>query len=378
MKELKNMYMNDEKKRLLLVTIQDNGNIGNRLQNYALQTVLENMGAQVDNLTVYHELWELRQIQIKNKFKRLISFIYPNKYLANYCRTLRKEGCISFTLKYIHGIKYVKRDQVANIDWTEYDCAVAGSDQIWHNWHRMDRELDFFYLSFMPEFKRVAYAPSFGFEAFPKEDVETHKKGLYGFNYLSCREQEGCELIQSLSGRKAEKVLDPTLLLSVKECEKLERRPLQMKRDHYVLCFFIGEITSSYKDEVKRICDKRGIDAFYFNDLKDPYRYKISPQEFIWLIHHADTVCTDSFHASVFSILFERRLRVFERVNHNSAHMFGRLRDLLNPLGLMKNVYGEEISGDMETQLSDDAFQYLKKAREDSINYLSRAINVLN
>lgn len=80
--------------------------------------------------------------------------------------------------------KYIKKgvelyfDQINPKDFEQYDIVVAGSDQIWHKWYDLPGELEYFYLNFVPQEKRVAYAPSFGFEKFPEADIELHKKGL--------------------------------------------------------------------------------------------------------------------------------------------------------------------------------------------------------
>ena len=106
-------------------------------------------------------------------------------------------------------------------------------------------------------------------------------------------------------------------------------------------------------------------------DLNDPVHYGLSPLEFIWMIHHADIVSTDSFHATVFSVIFGRGLRVFER-DRTYGNMFGRLHDLLEPLGLMENVYG--VGDRTSTELSSEAQDYLRKEREKSFNYLRNSL----
>lgn len=190
---------------------------------------------------------------------------------------------------------------------------------MWHNWHNksIPNELSFYYLEFIDESKRISYAPSFGFTAFPPEDIEQHRRGLMRMHALSCREQEGCELIRELTGREAQKVLDPTLLLTANEWPEIEKKPSFKIPNKYLLQFFLGEVTPEYRAEINRIAAARGLQILNINDKTDPKHYAIGPDEFVWLVHHADTVCTDSFHASVFSIIFERNLRVFRRKEKN-------------------------------------------------------------
>ena len=140
-----------------------------------------------------------------------------------------------------------------------------------------------------------------------------------------------------------------------------------------MLQFFLGDATPEYRSEIERIADERDLQILNINDKTDPKHYAIGPDEFVWLVHHADTVCTDSFHASVFSISFTRNLRVFRRRQKGCEDMFGRLHDLLEPLGLRGLFFGE---GDgLSTVLSEDVKAYLARERDVSLTYLKKSLN---
>ena len=110
------------------------------------------------------------------------------------------------------------------------------------------------------------------------------------------------------------------------------------------------------------------------NDPMDPTHYGLSPAEFLWLIHHAETVCTDSFHSSAFSVIFGVNLRVFPRVQEGMTDMFGRIHDLLEPLGLMDLAYGVGDGSTLSTALSAEAQTYLNVEREKSLRYLENSL----
>lgn len=361
-------------KNILLVTIRDYNNLGNRLQNYALQTVLENLGCSVDNLDI-HPIPERDTVtKVKNLVKMVLSIAGIRKFTAWRSEYKRWKKCISFTQKYIHNLVVVDRSCFQSFNFEGYDYAVTGSDQVWHNWNRIPEELSYFYLDFMPGEKRISYAPSFGFTSFPECDIKNHIEGLMGMTALSCREQEGCDLIRQLTGREAQKVLDPTLLLSSDDWEKIEVRPDFRIRGPYLLQFFLGKMSEAYEKEVRRLAEGKNLQVLNVNDPTNPRLRGISPEEFIWLIHHADVVCTDSFHASVFSIHFERNLRVFERISPQYGNMFGRLRDLLEPLGLIENVYGR--GQKLNTVLTEENKAYLSREREKSVQYLRKSLGI--
>ena len=191
---------------------------------------------------------------------------------------------------------------------------------------------------------------------------------------LSCREREGCDLIWQLTGREAQKVLDPTLLLTPEAREQIEERPHHRIGGPYLLQFLLGKIPKAYENEIQRLARQKNLQVVNVNDPLNPALQGISPTEFIWLIHHADTVCTDSFHASVFSILYGRDLRVFERITPEYGNMFGRLHDLLVPLGLMENVFGKGVR--LSTSLCEEAREYLDRERRDSFSYLRDSLSI--
>lgn len=361
-------------KKIVLVTIQDNNNLGNRLQNYALQSVLENNDCKITNLTIKQVYNHSFLLTSKTCIKKILAFLGIKRFVTANAIQYRRSSCVYFTQKYIHDIIAVDRNTIRGKDWSLFDYALTGSDQVWHNWHRIEDELSFFYLDFIPQEKRISYAPSFGFTEFPEKDLERHRRGLMEMAALSCREQEGCDLIYQLTGRKAEKVLDPTLLLSAEVWKQIEKKPDFRVKDGYLLQFMLGEVSSDYKSEIERIAKEKNIHIIDLNNKNDPRRYGVSPDQFVWLLHQADVVCTDSFHASVFSILFEKDLRVYERISPQHGNMFGRLRDLLEPLDLIENVYGR--GQKLNTVLTEENKAYLSREREKSVQYLRKSLGI--
>ena len=354
--------------KILLITLVGLTNYGNRLQHYAMKTAIEKQGFSVTSLMIQRD----PNASLKERFKALIMGMLKH-YSSRYAQIKRTERFMVFNHRYIGKILYMSADHVRDKNWDTFQYAVTGSDQVWHNWHweNVRNELSFYYLDFMPEQKRVSYAPSFGFSEFPENDLEVHRRGLQGMASLSCREKEGCDLIFQLTGRKAEKVLDPTLLLTAEDWISLEKKPRCTMPEHYLVQFFLGGVPEEYQKELNRISEKERLQIINLQDVNNPQFYSLSPLEFIWLIHNADAVCTDSFHASVFAIMFERNLRVFARKGKYSS-MFGRLHDLLEPLQLMDNVFGTGES--MSTKLSLEARGYLEEERELSLDYLRKSL----
>ncbi|HHT25367.1 MAG TPA: polysaccharide pyruvyl transferase family protein [Clostridiaceae bacterium] len=362
---------------ILLITIQNNSNFGNRLQNYALQTIIENMGNNVYNLTfsdVPLASLKITNIQkIKNVLKKIAVKCGIKEYKSSLAIWKRRHKCICFSKNYIHNYIVLSQGELKTYDFSRFDSAVTGSDQVWHNWKRIENELSYYYLDFFPKDNKVAYAPSFGFDTIPKEDLEMHYKGLMGIKHLSCREQDGCDLIHKITGRYAEKVLDPTLLLPQDEWVRIEKQPTLYVKEKYLLLYMLGDVSAEYQSEISKISQKYNLQIIDINEKRDIDAYGISPNEFIWLIHHADTVCTDSFHACVFSILFEKKLRIFKRIGKGFEHMFSRINNLVVPLGLEKLIFSNS-EDCLSTTLCADEKAYLEEQRRKSVEYIGKSL----
>ena len=336
-------------KKVLLITLQDNNNIGNRLQNYALQTVLRRYGCVVDNLDNNYTSMPSKKSIIKNQIRKILGLLgskkYAQKYQEFYNSQFRRQANALFTSEYISNIKRVTYAGVFEQKWSSYDLAITGSDQVWHNWHRDMRELPYYYLEFMPEEKRVSYAASFGFDKFPDEDRAEHVKGLKGMHAISCREKSGCKLVKDVTKKDAVHVLDPTLLIKPDDWRKVEAdiSTVVKPREKYAFLYFLGNITAEYQKRIEEIASKQSLRIINFRDMKDEKIAKCGVGEFISLIDHAEYVLTDSFHCTVFSILFDKQFTAFKRKQDGFEKMYSRIEELLQSTGHTENSYDKII-----------------------------------
>lgn len=354
-------------KKILLVTLQG-ANIGNRLQNYALQTVLENMDFEIS--TLVYQLKIANMDKIKLMIKRILLFCGMKKYKVVPMQNKRKKEFETFSEKYIHNKISVTFSNVYSMDWTEYDYAITGSDQVWHNWSDTEEELRYFYLMFMPMEKRISYAPSFGFSEFSEKDYHIHKQGLEEMQSLSCREQDGKELILNITGRKAELVIEPTLFLTMEEWIKIEKKPIYQFDEPYILIYFLGNETTEYVNVYSKFAKEQNLKIInIFNSDMEEYYYT-KPDEFLWLVHHAKFIFTDSFHACVFSMIFHKKFMVFRRCEKGMEKMFGRIETLLSIVGVTGVVYD---GGDIDYSIKIDyekVDEILEKQRKNSMEFL--------
>ena len=356
--------------RVLLNTIQDNNNIGNRLQNYALQTVLEKFDIDVVNIDNGYTRKPGKKETLKNILKGILGYLgckeYKDKYVWFCNRRQRRIANEAFSKRRIHNIFKVTYSNVFKMNWEGYDMAIVGSDQVWHKWRKDPLELSYYYLEFFPENKRASYAASFGFEEFPEIDKENHINGIRGMRYISCREQSGCQLVNSITGETAIQVLDPTLLLSAKDWRQMETDVSDVinKGERYVFLYFLGKITEEYQKYINKISNESNLRIINFLDFTNNEISKCGVEEFITLIDQAEYVLTDSFHCTVFSILFDKEFTVFKRVGEGFEHMYSRIDELLQITGKSsKSYYKIKEKKDLLSfqDMYDKSYEYLKK-----------------
>ena len=360
-------------KKLLLVTLFDEANIGNRLQNYALQKVIENYGVEVTTLDNFYT----RKISVMNRIKYFVKncLIYfgHQKYVRE-CKIYvaikrRKKSIKKFNKNNISMVKQVTNQQAFHMDWSCYDMAIAGSDQIWHKWRTDEEELPFYYLQFFPLEKRASYAASFGFESFPLQDIEQHREGLLGMRYISCREERGCTLVKELIGKEVPRVLDPTLLLKAQEWRNIEQQASSFSKtqENYAFLFFLGDISEEYKEYIKSVMVKNGIKKLI--DFEDKQIGACGPCEFLSFIDRAQYVFTDSFHCTVFSVIFDKKFTAFRRIQPGFENMFGRIEDLLASTNKLHHIYGGTLQKPKNN--FDELYQ-------DSIRYIESVLGIKN
>lgn len=222
------------------------------------------------------------------------------------------------------------------------------------------------FLDFAPEKLRVAYCPSFGVNDIPEDKKFYYSKSLNAFSALSVRENKGQEIIKELTGRDASVLIDPTMMLQSREWDKIA---LEGPNKKYILVYLLGEKSIAYQNYICGIAKKNNLEII---DLTNHPRYSASnPSEFVGLIRDSQMVITDSFHGSVFSLLYHKDLVLLDRLGN--FDMSSRLQTLwskfgIKPINIDNGIY--EIFG---TKWSEFEL-ILEKERKQAKAFLSNSI----
>ena len=190
-------------------------------------------------------------------------------------------------------------------------------------------------------------------------------------NYIaiSCREKKGAEYIGNLLGQECKVLIDPTMALEKKEWISIEKKPSWFNNNKYALCYFLGGMESNRK-VIEETCDNMKVKIIDILERKIEF-FNTSPEEFIYLINNADIVFTDSFHACVFSIIFNKKFVVYDRENQESS-MNSRIENLFSLFGLNNFQYGK-IYNFSEI---DNKEKVLENNRIEVLDYLKQAIDI--
>lgn len=385
--------MNDMKEPYVgIITLYGYSNYGNRLQNYALQQVLCELGCRVETVQ-YHssyggsfsdQLRSIYRLPLKENMMRILrklSSLSNTKKQAKACvsvkelsklDTVREERFKLFNQKIKTTPFVIEPGNLIPLTKAEYDYYVVGSDQVWSPFTR-GSNIEF--LTFTSREKRISYAASFGIDELPRRFHYKYRKGLRGMAHLSVREYEGAQIVKRLTGQEVPVHLDPTLLLNVDQWNDLAKKDDFKPSKPYLLTCFLGNINESQYKIICAYAEKYGLEIVSLCDPKDKERYVVGPAQFLDYCQSAAAVVTDSYHVLVFSILFQRPYVVVRRKGETSSG-FSRVTTLLKKLELPIRELGKIEVSELWNLDFFGVNSLLQKERQTSIEYLTNALNI--
>lgn len=349
--------------KIALITIVDNNNYGNRLQNYAIQNFLSSR-LEISTDTMLNETFS------NSKFLYLIRNLKNINFGGTYSNVkLRKLNFEKFNSNLNFSFSRINPFRKLH----GYEFAMCGSDQVWNPYLGRLRDVDL--LCFVKPYKKIAFSASFGVNDIPDKMKKKVGKSLKKFKAISVREEAGKKIVEELTGRTdVEVLIDPTMLLTADEWDKVSKKPTMLKNDKYILNYFLGNLSDERRNEINRVAKENNCEVINILDKESPF-YECGPSEFLYLEKNAFLICTDSFHSSVFGILYNTPFLVFEREDNN-ASMNSRLDTLLSKFKLEDRRYkGKITKKDLKCDYKE-AYNILDKERIKSMNFLKKALDI--
>lgn len=338
-------------KKIGIVSCYFQHNYGSMLQAYATQMLLDKLGYENETINITHINREIRSAKLKYFVKASFTSdilieklgmarnVLKKRLLRNNYATLSAVRDKKFTEFSQHHFclseEYASIKQLSEICEKNYSSIVVGSDQLWLP---ANIEANYYTLSFVPEtVNSIAYATSFGVSVLPKAQAKKAKMFLNNIRHIGVREESGQQLIFELTGRKVPVVCDPTMLFTGEEWLKIQQQD-PLVREPYIFCYFLGRDAQSREFAKKlrlltgcKIVALTHLDEYVKIDdqYADETPYDIDPSDFINLIRYADYICTDSFHCSVFSILYRKNFFAFRRYKRDTKQSTNSRLDTL-------------------------------------------------
>lgn len=369
-------------------------NYGTSLQAYAMLRKIQQLGYQVEVIDYVKQLSLIQKINFVlnairvGEGKEIIDRLTASKALKKYPQFAKN---LAERTQAVDGYKRKKLlplfheyvgYKALHSGSLNYDAVIVGSDQVWTP---MSLPNKFFNLLFVDDkVRKIAYASSFGVSKIPSFQKKATGNYLNRFYKIGVREQRGKEIVESLSKKTAQVVADPTLLLTQKEW----REEIQNARPHetepYIFCYFLGTNQQARKAVIKlkektkyKIITIRHMDEYVPEDehFGDEAPYFVDPNDFVKYISEATYVCTDSFHCSVFSIIFHRQFMTFYRFAETSkTGRNSRIDSLFNLLGLQNRLYTGNIFT-IDNQIDYiNVEKQLEHLRNNSLDFLKNSL----
>ena len=365
-------------KNIGIITFHSAHNYGAMLQAYALQSKLNRA-----------EIINYRNIDIDNGYKVIKR--YKGKNIKRYIKTgfaniifyrKNKKRFKKFNEFFNNKLKLsreYKSEEELKANPPKYDIYITGSDQVWNS-DIANGLRDSYTLNFgNKETKRISYAASIGNSNIPKELENEYKQKISRIDYISVREESGKTALKNIGVEKDIKVvLDPTLLLTKEEWNKEIASNMPNENEKYILAYVV-EPNEEYRKIVNYLSEKTGFKVIHFEKRNKLYKnvlrnaYTDGPFEFVNLIKNAEYVVATSFHATVFSIIYNKKFFIIPHLKTGT-----RVTNLLDKLEIKDRVYHnlkdfEKINYDFETDYRK-VEELLNIEREKSIKFLKEAI----
>lgn len=344
-------------------------NYGAVLQAYALQKYLVNKNIKVDIIDYRSRVIEesykpfyytLTRKNIRSLISDIIKLPIRVKKKNGFNKFLNREFSLSKSMN--------KSDLIDIVD--KYDLFITGSDQVW-NLDITGEDYTYFLDFIQDKYKKASYAASLGnFNLVNKKET---KALLEDFKYISIREESKKNIIEGYINKNVDVSLDPTLLLSKNEWGKIA---IDTKKNEEYLLLYTVDKPVKLIDYARRIAREKNLKIIYITEYFErdsdiEYVRDASPEEFLGYFKNANMVLTNSFHGTVFSILFEK---CFYVELQGQKKYNDRSENLLKNLGLQNRAIKDSESISSEKIDWNIVNKKLKIKCEDSYNYINNLI----
>lgn len=321
-------------KKIATITFHHAHNFGSALQAYALQqfvlSLYKDSDVEYKIIDYYTELQEelysiyKHDLSIKSIIKNFVAFLYSKQLKDKHQKfeDFLKNRCM-LTRRYKNKQELIEDIPIA-------DVYISGSDQLW-NVRAEDFDSVYYYDFLADGCKRISYAASLGPLQidWEKYDYKKYKDLISKYKSISVREKGSYNNLEKITDIKCNINVDPTLLISKEEWQKIESKEIY-NDGKYILLYCLEPSKEQLKiaDEISKKL-QLPIVILRYNNKNDMFnhfvkKYAAGPEDFLAYIDHAALVLSSSFHGTVFSLIYHKPFYVLNGINDN------RISEILN------------------------------------------------
>ena len=348
-------------------------NYGGYLQNYALQYALKKIGHEPITIDYGNRIsvWRF----IVSSIRSCLFYLIPNRRrpFAKFRETrsnIRKEIFNSFIEKNIAKTEATNKYYSSFIKKYNIEALITGSDQVWRPLYNRNIEDMFLRFAQNAEIKKIAYAASFGTDKWEYTPSQTEKcrRLAMELNAVSVREYSGVNLCKRYLHIDASVVLDPTLLLTSQDYSSLCNH-ISREKTSFIAAYIL-DLNESILKLLNSISRIHNIELKVF---RAEGNSALSIEEWLAVFRDAQYVVTDSFHGTIFSIIFNKQFVCLGNKSRGNA----RFDSLLTTFGLQSRLV--ENNNEVYDLLSSpinwgELHPILEAKRKESIGFLVNAL----
>ena len=313
------------KKKVGILTLHySNNNYGAVLQAFSIFKLLENLGFESYIINYRPKISTLKG-KLFIRLQKLFGFEF-DKFRKTYIKSNMNINGGSENLNFLN--KY-------------FDAFVVGSDQVWR--YRIDtKTLYTYFLNFVDNDKiKIAYGASFGLDYWEGDEIVTSEVQhlMKHFHGISVREVSGVNICKNIFNSESELVMDPTLTINKKYFFEIAEKSCSNPLKENYLAYMLLDESDDVKLVFKELAQKRKLKFVNIKGIpvfsKKGFYIFNSLGKWLNLIKYAEIIVTDSFHCTVFSIIFHKKFVCLA----NKSRGVTRLQNLLNLIGEKSRFY---------------------------------------
>jgi hypothetical protein len=341
-----------------IITIHHIHNFGSVFQAYALAHYLDMNGYEAEIIDYRPGYYDYGRNKLKTYVGRMLNIASYYKRKAKFENFIAKhENLSNKRFGNLSELKEYYRDSDR--------IFIAGGDQLWNSYHPCGND-DAYKLVFSDGLKKIAYGTSMGRDNYSDEELKKIALLVDGFQKIMLREQSTVPLLQRHTRVSVKHVIDPVGLLDIKEFKSIAVKP---KIDEPYAVMYLADSGEILNQAIEILSKKMGLKIVHICGFKkkcycDYFIKDAGPEEILGYILHANFVLSASFHATMFSLMFQKQFATLLPGEQTNA----RINDLLEYVGLENRVlHCEEELIQIENPINySKANQKLLNFREES------------